>query len=172
MYRKRKNVFIKILISGLLFTATTYANESSLVSSAKGLGFTKCISTVKEMQDFFADKAQYGHLTIVAQDNPNGTLLTTSLEIVYSDGSTLVDLTVVPNTDNTCSYTYTRTLILNDNCMSVSRSKLLEGYDFTSPLSKDISTFQNKDNVKIFLLPIPSGGCLLQKKEIAYRLKK
>ena len=160
----------KLFLLSLISTSLLLAEGGIVEKQAKEFGFTKCLSSVVKLEEFFTKNKTYGSYTSAATKDPNNEIFSATLELTY-DNSTpeIIDFVVSPNNkENTCSYNYTRTWYDSRNCMNVSRSDFLKDFEFKGALNKDISAFTNKASVKVFLSNAGSG-CLIQKKETGYR---
>lgn len=157
------------LLLGLLSTSAYCADQ--VTKYAKDNGFKSCLSTVSDLENFFADGVNYGSWAFVAKDNSDAQPLNATLELTFNDGSQLVDFTVIPATDGTCSYTYTRTWYSDKSCMATSKAEFLANAKYKTEVNKNITAFEDANGPKILLTPAGSG-CMVQKKEIGYRHKK
>ena len=141
-----------------------------MVKQAKKFGFTNCITMTKKLENFLAKNDNYGVWTVTSKQKTTNEFLTASMELTYSNGSELIDLTIVPNNiEQTCSFTYTKTWYSNKNCIATSRD--LKDFEFKTGLNKNISAFNNKKGIKLFLMPA-GNGCMVQKKETSFSFDK
>ena len=84
----------------------------------------------KKLENFLAKNDNYGVWTVTSKQKTTNEFLTASMELTYSNGSELIDLTIVPNNiEQTCSFTYTKTWYSNKNCIATSRD--LKDFEFT-----------------------------------------
>lgn len=157
----------------LLTLSTSHAvggETAPITKMATDAGLTRCLQTITEMETFFGDGASYGNWATWAKENPSSQIFNTSIELTYKDGIHLVDLTVAPTADNYCSYAYTRTWVSSKSCLAVSKESFLKEFEYVRELNKDVALF-SKGGVQVFLLAA-DPGCVIQKKEIGFRLSK
>ena len=156
------------LTFGLLSTSAYSADQ--VTNYAKSSGYKACLSTVSDLESFFADKANYGSWAILAKDKSDDQPLNATLELTYTDGSQLIDFTVVPSKDGTCSYTYSRTWYSDKSCMATSKDEFMSKATYKAEINKNITAFEDASGAKILLTPA-GAGCMVQKKEIGFRHK-
>lgn len=161
--------FVFGLAFGLL-SLSAYSAEQ-VTDYAKSSGFSACLSTVSDLESFFADKANYGSWAFVAKDKSDDQPLNATLELTYNDGVHLVDFTVIPSKDGTCSYTYSRTWYSEKSCMATSKEGFMSNATYKTEVNKNITAFEDASGTKILLTPA-GVGCMVQKKEIGFRHKK
>jgi len=164
--KKPATFFLASLIS-------IYSHASDQVTKyAKSSGYSACLSTVSDVEKFFTEKnSNYGSWAFVAKDKSDDQPLNATLEITFSDGSHLIDLTIIPSKDGTCSYTYSRTWYSEKSCIATSKSEFMAEASYKTEINKNITAFEDKNGTKILLTPAGSG-CIVQKKEIGFRHKK
>lgn len=156
----------------LLATASFSAHGAEQVTNyAKSSGFNSCLSTVSEIEKFFADGSNYGSWSTVAKDKSDQQPLNATLELTYSDGSQLIDFTIIPSKDGTCSYTYTRTWYSPKNCIATSKDEYMSKAKYVTEINKNVTAFEDPNGAKLLLSPAGSG-CIVQKKEIGFRHRK
>ena len=122
------------------------------------------------MESFFTKETNYGSWAFVAKEKSDDQILNATLELTYSDGSMLIDFTVAPTKDGTCSYSYTKTFYSEKNCVATAKEKFMNNATYKTEINKNILAFED-GGVKTLLMPAGSG-CLVQKKEIGFRYKK
>ena len=157
------------LTLGLLSTSAYSADQ--VTNYAKSSGFKACLSTVTDLENFFADNTNYGSWSVVAKDKSDDQLLNATLELTYTDGELLVDFTVIPSKDGTCSYTYSKTWYNAKSCMATSKEEFMSKATYKAEINKNITAFEDASGAKILLTPAGTG-CMVQKKEIGFRYKK
>lgn len=163
---KRSNF---ILVPLLLCASNAYAGEQ-LVNQAKGVGIKSCLPTIADLEHFFTNKGtNYGSWSLWASDKPDDQIFNSTLEITYSDGPVIVDLTVAPTKDQQCSYSYTRTWYSDQSCMAFTTSSMPGSSKYKMEVNKLVTAFED-DSAK-WLLTTAGQGCLIQKKEIGIRHK-
>ena len=141
------------------------ANEGLITKRAKEVGFTECLKTVKQLEDFFIKGKDYGVHTVTSNKDPNKNILNTTIEIVYNDTSEIINLSIIPNKNDTCSYSYTQTHVVNQSCDEYVKKSLV-GFSNNGTLSKRIF-LMTKDSLSFYLLDTKSG-CLVQKRETTF----
>lgn len=147
------------------------ANAADQVSNyAKKSGYQACLSTVSDIENFFAEDSNYGSWAFVAQDKPDDQILNATLELTYNDGSVLVDFTVSPTKDGMCSYNYTRTFYNEKSCIATTKEDFMKNATYKTEVNQFITAFEDGSS-RIMLMPA-GNGCVVQKKEIGYRHKK
>jgi hypothetical protein len=161
------------LLIGLGFLSVSMSAYSAdqVTEYAKKSGYKACLSTVSDIEKFFGENANYGSWVFVAAENSDDQMLNATLELTYNDGSVLVDFTIVPAKDGTCSYSYTRTWYSEKNCIANSKEDYMKNATYKTEVNKNITAFEDKGGAKILLTPA-GNGCLVQKKEIGFRHKK
>ncbi len=162
-----------IIIGLIVISSVLIANESSdkiMTKLAKKLGYTTCLPTVKDLENYFTKNNSYGVSVVVSKNTPNSDIFVATMEISYKDSADIVDIAVVHNPqNNTCSFSYTKTWLSKKSCLILSNQ--LKKFEYKGELNKFVSTFSNGKGVKILLMPV-NDGCMVQKKEIAYDYKK
>lgn len=129
------------------------------------------MSTVSEIEQFFAENKNYGSWAFVAAEKSDDQPLNATLELSFSDGSTLVDFTVIPAKDGTCSFVYTHTFYSEKNCVATSKESFMNDATYRDEINKNIIAFETEAGTKILLNRV-GNGCLVQRKEIGFRHKK
>lgn len=157
------------LAFGLLSTSAYSADQ--VTNHAKSSGYKACLSTVSDLESFFADNTNYGSWAFVAKDKSDDQLLNATLELTYTEGVILVDFTVIPSKDGTCSFTYSQTWYSEKSCMATSKEKFMSKATYKTEINKNIMAFENANGAKILLTPA-GVGCMVQKKQIGFRHKK
>ena len=151
----------------IICSSNAFAGDQ-LINQAKGVNIKSCLSTIDDLENFFADGNNYGSWSSWASDKPDEQIFNSSLEITFSDGNHLIDLTVAPTRDNQCSYSYTRTFYSEKSCMAFSKSDM-KNAEYKTELNKNITLFA--DGSAKWLLSSAGNGCLVQKKEVGIRHK-
>lgn len=159
-------VVLFLIISFLSIYA--YSGEQ-LVKQARDVGIKSCLSTISDLENFFTKGKNYGSWSLWASENANDQIFNSTLEITFSDGAQLIDLTVAPTKDGQCSYTYTRTLYSDKSCMGFSKSDMKEA-KYKMEVNKFITAFD--DGSAKWLLTNAGDGCMVQKKEVGIRHKE
>ena len=164
---------VGILALGLAVSALSMSAHSAdqVTSYAKSSGYSACLSTVIDLEKFFADGVNYGSWAFVAKDKSDDQPLNATLELTFSDNAQIVDFTVIPSKDGTCSYTYSRTWYSEKSCMATSKEEFLSKATYKTEINKHITAFEDASGAKILLTPA-GGGCVVQKKEVGFRHKK
>jgi hypothetical protein len=165
MNQNRKTIAFAFAV--LIASTSAVAAQDQVSSYARQTGFQACLSTVVAMEKFFTEDTNYGSWSFVAKENPNKNLLNTTLELTFSGGSQMIDLTVAPTADGSCSYSYTRTAYFDKSCLATSKSDFMSKATFKTEINKNVSGFE--DGSSKILLMSAGSGCILQKKEIGYR---
>ncbi len=158
-----------LLLSMLCVSCQAFA-DPQVATTAKEGGVKACLKAVAELEDFFGKDVRYGHWSQWAKEGADSQPFTTTLELTFSDGTHLVDLTVTPATDGTCAYEYTRTFYVAKTCIAATKDSFMKDYEYKAEVNQKVSAFA-KGNVKIFLMPA-GDGCVVQKKEVGFRFKK
>lgn len=161
-----KNIF---LIAALMVAGNAMA-DSQIFDIAKEAKFKSCLTTVADLESFFGEGVSYGNWSQWAKENADKQLFTSTIELTFKDGLQLVDLTVTPAPDGTCSYSYTRSWHSAKSCIATSKESFMKDFEYKTEINQKISGFQ-KGGIKIFLMPA-GEGCLVQKKEVGFRHKK
>lgn len=165
---KKTLIFPLLIMSSASFSAMAADQVTSYV---KGTGVNACLTTVSDLETFFADDVNYGSWAFVAKEGPDEQLVNTTLELTYSDESVLVDFTVAPTIDGHCSYSYTRTFYNAKSCMATTQESFMKGATYKTDINKNIAAFEDPRGAKLLLMSVGSG-CLVQKKEIGFRHNK
>ena len=90
-----------------------------------------------------------------------------SMELTFRDGSVLVDFTVIPAPDGTCSYTYTKTWYSASKCSDTVKRKFMKNAKYRGKINRNILAY-SLGSAEIMLQPA-GPGCMVQKKEIGFR---
>jgi hypothetical protein len=158
-----------LIVAAILVSGSAFA-DSQIFDTAKEANFKSCLSTVAELENFFGDGVSYGNWSQWAKENADKQPFTSTIELTFKDGVHLVDLTIAPSSDGTCSYLYTRNWFSSKSCIAASKEPFMKDFEYKTEINQKISGFQ-KGAVKIFLTPA-GDGCLVQKKEVGFRHKK
>lgn len=110
-----------VLVMSLLCCTNAFAGDQ-LVNQAKGVNIKSCLSTIGDLETFFTEGQNYGSWSLWATESADDQIFNSTLEITFSDGHHLIDLTVAPTKDKQCSYTYTRTFYSDKSCMAFSKT--------------------------------------------------
>ena len=161
---KSSNLLIAVLLLGAPLSSLA---AEQVTSYAKNSGHVSCLSTVQDLESFFAKDENYGSWAFVSKEKSDDQVVNASLEITYDVDSALIDFTVAPTKDGKCSYTYTRTFYSTKSCMATTKEGFMKEAEYKTELNKRITAFDD-DGAKILLMPV-GNGCLVQKKEIGYR---
>ena len=154
----------------LVLAGMAHADDLQITKTAQEAGIKSCLPTIQDMEKFFGEDNSYGSWSFWSKENPNKALFSVSIEIDFTDGMHLVDLTVAPTADGMCAYSYTRTWHSPKSCMAVAQEDFLKGYTYKTELNKKIGSFA-KGDIKVFLMPA-GDGCVVQKKEFDVSYKK
>jgi len=157
------------LIGIVVSAAPAYAADK-ITSMAKDAGFTSCLTTVTKLEHYFSNKKNYGSWTFWSNQSTNKQPFNASMEITFKDGSMLVDFTVIPATDGTCSYNYTKTWYSSRNCINTAKQRFMKDAKFKGTINKRVLAF-TLGSAEFMLQPAGSG-CMVQKKEIGFRFDK
>ena len=166
---------MKFNIRLIVFTAAAatffqaYAGDQ-VANYAKKSGYKSCLSTVSDIENFFTQDPNYGSWAFVAKEKPDDQVLNATLELSYSDGTTLVDFTISPTKDGSCSYTYSRTFYSDKSCIATSKEEYMTNATYKTEINKVITGFEDGSS-RILLMPA-GPGCIVQKKEIGFRNNK
>jgi hypothetical protein len=155
-----------ILIIFALYSSNTLAGEQ-LINQAKSVGIKSCLSTISDLENFFTKDKNYGSWSLWAKDKADDQIFNSTLEITFSDGAHLIDLTVAPTKDGQCSYSYTRTFYSEKSCMAFSKTEMKEA-KYKMEVNKHVTAFEDVAN---WLLSSAGSGCMVQKKEVGIRHK-
>ncbi|MBY5993561.1 hypothetical protein [Ferrimonas balearica] len=158
------------LLIALLMLAPQVQAEEQLVKHARNAGITACLSTIADLEQFFGAGNNYGSWSTWASDKADDQIFNSAMEITFSDGVHLIDLTVAPTKDGHCSYAYTRTWSAEQNCMAVSRQDFMKGASYKTELNANVAAFED-GTARLFLMP-SGNSCVLQKKEVGIRHKR
>jgi hypothetical protein len=149
------------LLLSILCGSNAFAGEQ-LLNQAKSAEIKSCLSTITDLENFFTKDSNYGSWSSWAENNADDQVFNASLEITFSDGQHLIDLTVAPTKDGQCSYTYSRTFYSEKSCMAFSKSDMKTA-EYKTELNKNITMFE--DTSAKWFLSSAGSGCLVQKKE-------
>lgn len=142
---------------------------SGLVSNyAVNSGYTACLSAVVDLEKFFTEDTNYGSWSFVAKEGADDQVLNATLELSYEHDSALVDFSIAPTKDGSCTYVYTRTIYSNKSCMATSKEEFMAKSEYKGEVNKFITAFDETGGAKLLLMPAGSG-CIVQKKEIGFR---
>lgn len=165
---KKLNAFI---VLGLLSTSlSAHCEEGPITEYAKKSGYKSCLSTVSDIEEFFGENTSYGFWAFVASEKSDEQLFNATLELTYEHGSNIVDITIFPAKDGTCSFSYTQTFYSDKNCIATTKESYMANAKYKTEINKNVIAFENTGDSKIVLTPAGSG-CLVQKKEIGFRHK-
>lgn len=165
-----KQIKLALTLALGIVPAISIAAEQ-VTSYAKESGYSACLSTVSEIENFFANDQNYGSWAFLAKENSDDQILNATLELTFTDGAQLIDFTVAPTKDNTCSYVYTRTWYNPKSCMAASKEDFMAKATYKTEINKFTTAFQDSNGAKILLTSV-GNGCLIQKKEVGFRHKK
>ncbi len=161
---------ILILAASLIVTNLAAADDGQVTKMARDAKFQSCLSTVAELDKFFGEGVNYGNWSVWSKESVDKQLFNTSMELSFSDGTHLIDFTVAPTADGSCSYSYTRTWYSPKSCLATSKEAFLKDAEYKTELNKIIALF-TKGPSKILLMPADTG-CIVQKKEVGFAVDK
>ncbi|GMM68988.1 hypothetical protein MTsDn1_22830 [Alteromonas sp. MTD1] len=160
----------KIALSILFLSSFSAMSADQVTSYAKKSGVNSCLTTVSDVEKFFAEGNNYGSWSFVAKEGADDQLVNATLELTFSNRSTMVDFTIAPTKDGSCSYTYTRTFYSEKSCMATTREDYMKNANYKTDINKNIAGFED-GAAKVLLMPAGSG-CVVQKKEVGFRHNK
>ena len=160
---------VSICFFTIIFSNAVYAG-TQVTDIVKADGVKKCLSTVQELEAFLTDDTDYGSWAQWATDQPNQQIVNASIELTYAKSSTLVDFTVAPLPDGTCSFSYTRSFYNEKNCLATSKEDFMVKAEYVGEVNKNVMRFKDGGSA-IFLMPA-GNGCFVQKKEVLIRFKE
>jgi hypothetical protein len=160
----------KLLVLAVIAVSGSAIADSQILTTAKEANIKSCLSTVADLENFFGDGVSYGNWSQWAKENPDKQPFTTTIELTFKDGAQLVDLTISPTPDGTCSYVYTRSWFSSKSCIATSKEPFMKDFEYKTEINQKISGFE-KGTIKLLLMPA-GDGCLIQKKEVGFRYKK
>lgn len=160
----------KWFLVAFLTASNTIAANMPITGTAKEAKFSSCLSAVAYLEKFFGEGNNYGSWSQWAKEGADKQPFNSSIEITFKDGSQLIDMTVTPAPDGTCSFHYSRTWFSEQSCMATTKEPFMKNAEFKADLNKNIAAF-DKDGAQILLMPA-GNGCLVQKKENDFRYSK
>ena len=140
-------------------------SDGLITKRAKQVGFNHCITAVRSLEKFLTKNKTYAVNTMTSTVDVNTNILNTTVEITYTDISELVNLSIIPNSNGTCSYSYTVTWHTKQSCKDYSK-KSLSNFSSNGNLNKNVNIF-SKDTLTFYLLN-SKQGCTVQKHEMSY----
>ncbi|KAF7764858.1 hypothetical protein PCIT_b0946 [Pseudoalteromonas citrea] len=164
-----KNKILPILAFSLSSFSLMAADQVS--SYAKKSGYSSCLTAVSDIENFFAKDSNYGSWAFVAKEGTDDQIVNATLELTHNDGSTLVDFTIAPTKDGSCSYTYTRTFFTEKSCMATTKEEYMKNSKYKTEINKNITGFEDPNGAKLLLMTAGTG-CIVQKKEVGFRHNK
>ena len=116
------NKILTISILSLIISLQVAQASDFMAEHAKQNGHNSCLSLIKNVEQFLTKPANgnVGTRTSWSSDNANTQLVSSSIELTFSDGSILVDVMVAPTVDGQCSFSYTKTMYHPESCLSCS----------------------------------------------------
>lgn len=126
-----------------------------------------CLSLVNDISDFlFKDAEHSAHGQF--NNKLNDSFYTAMVEEVFSDGSVLHNISMVPSSSGECRAEYTTMLVLNKNCTHAMGD--IESAKFVDSLSTNVSLFK-QDGVDVYALPVGKNKeyCQVIRKETISR---
>jgi len=154
----------------LIHAQPSLAGEGKITQMARQAGISACLSTIAKLEQHFGNKRSYGSWSFWSNKQTNKQPFNASMEISYKDGSTLVDFTVIPAADGTCSYAYTRTWYSPNDCIATAKHSFMSGAKHKGQINTRILAFTL--GAAEFLLQPAGTGCLVQKKEVGFQFAK
>jgi len=165
-----KTVMLAALAMMLIHASPARAEDGKITQMARQAGFTSCLSTVAKLEDFLSGKRNYGSWSFWSNNETDKQPFNASMEISFVDGSILVDFTVIPSPDGTCSYAYTRTWYTPHSCKETTRQKFMEKAEAKGKLNTHVQAY-TIGSAEVMLQKAGSG-CMVQKKEIGFQFSK
>jgi len=161
-----------LIALALLLTPASHAAaaEGKITAMAREAGFTSCLSTVAKLEGFLSGKRPYGSWSFWSNRGTDNQPFNASMEISYSDGSILVDFSVMPSPDGTCSYVYTKSWYSPGSCEKTVKQKFMSQAKFKGKLNAHIEAY-TLGSAEIMLQKAGSG-CMVQKKEVGFQFSK
>lgn len=160
-----------LCISALITSICLPAFAADIASNiAEKHNFKQCLSTVTELEKFFADPIggeDYGVYVSTAKKDTSRNPLHATLELDLGTSSQIIDLVVAPTIDGGCAYSYTRTFYIAASCRTVSKDTSMSKTKFQDALFKRVFRFADSTGSNMYLMPA-GEGCILQKQEMVF----
>ena len=163
---------MKVAVIILLFSVLTGNSAfagTQVTDLVKADGVKRCLSTVQELEGFLTEDKDYGSWALWATEQPDQQIVNATIELTYANDSALVDFTVAPLPDGTCSISYTRSFHNEKNCLATSKENFMADAAYVGEVNKNVMRF-NDDGSTLLLMPA-GNGCFVQKKEVLIRFK-
>ncbi len=161
----KKSIFIVPMLLNSFVQA-----EEIIADLAQKQGATVCLSTAKELDNFFGGDTNYGAHVRSATNNPNNQPLDITIEQTFNDGNVIVDIDLVPTSDGQCTVSYAKSWYSSKSCMATTQEKFMKDAEYSGTLNKGVSYFHDGDSM-VFLTDA-GPGCLVVKKEFLVRHKE
>ncbi|MDX8392032.1 MAG: hypothetical protein R8K53_05630 [Mariprofundaceae bacterium] len=146
------------------------AEEGEITQMARQAGSSTCLPTIAKLEHHFGNKRSYGSWSFWSNKQTAKQPFNASMEISYSDGSTLIDFTVIPAADGTCSYVYTKTWYSPNSCAATAKHNFMRNAKYKGQISERILAYTL--GAAEFLLQPAGSGCMVQKKELGFQFDK
>ncbi|MDQ6965343.1 MAG: hypothetical protein Q9M23_00260 [Mariprofundaceae bacterium] len=160
-----------IALAMLLFPVQqAWGEEGKITRMAREAGFTACIGTVSKLETFLSNKRPYGSWSFWSNQQTDKQPFNVSMEVSYADSSILVDFSVIPSSDGSCAYTYTKTWYTPNSCTKTSKQKFMSKAKFKGKLNTHVRAY-SLGSAEL-LLQKAGSGCMVQKKEIGFQFSK
>jgi hypothetical protein len=146
-------------------TATESKYDTSLVpvEQAVNHGIKTCMDAVSKMSEFVIEDGQHGAHGVWSKEEDGQ--YSAIIERVYSDGSTITNISAVPSPDGTCAAQYVKTINFDENCMST--LKMFDNAEIQGTLAENVTYLKDGD-VNMYMLPIGARNeyCQVVRKEV------
>lgn len=147
-----------------------HAEDGKITAMAREAGFTSCLSTVARLERFLSSKRNYGSWSFWSNRDTDKQPFNASMEISFSDGSILIDFTVIPSPDGTCAYTYTKSWYTPTSCDETVKQRFMQKAKFKGRLNSHVMAY-TLGSAEV-MLQNAGSGCMVQKKEIGFQFSK
>jgi hypothetical protein len=144
-------------------------NLNPVAQAAQKAGVVNCLTRMNQVVNFLTTGSQQsGAKLSIAPKQPNEQIASSTLEIQTPNVLSYASADFAPTSEGGCSGTYEAVVYWPSNCEAVART--FSGFKPTGAIKSNIFTLQGSSaQLRVFLIPAGTAGCVSIKKEIIYQ---
>ena len=162
-----KQIHLALFVGLFCVTTTIYAQSENtpVYNIALKQGIKKCLPAIKKISELLLKDTDNGASCTYSTKTADAGIFKCMVEVNYSDGNSIISISMTPTSSGTCDGEYSRTNTWKKNCAAVSKETFSE-LEYKDQLSKNVTTLITKDKgAYVYLVGTQDGGCLSIKTE-------
>lgn len=154
----------RLLVVGLLFSASSLAGENIPLQHAQKAGVKQCLPAVQKVSEFLLKGDNHGANSTWSAARPDKQVYASVIERPFSDASQIISLVVTPSASGECSIVYERIAYFSESCIAMAKNTL-SSFEYKGEVNQRVTRMSSKNSGDAYLMPI-ANGCLLVRHEV------